>query len=530
MDENLVQILNNVQYTLGELKLQRKYLTTKVLLTRIILLWRMLVKFLIDTNIYIPLEPASFDNLDAATPEVSKFLRLTSEAGHQVYVHPNMRLDFQRDVNENRRRLREILFVKYPCLPNPPSISSKLANILGHAEPGSNDWVDHHLLAALEADAVDYLVSEDLDLHRKAARLSLQARVATVDEAISIIQSLFDITPPPPPAVQATVPHELNEHEPIFESFRRDYPNFDSWLRKCKREHRQTWVIRVDGSLAAICIVKQEESLGYDKKGKILKICTFKVSEKYSGLRYGELLLKTIFDYAQDNKYEWIYITVFDKYKNLIDLLQDFGFQDEGNRTELGEIILTKPMKFSEADRDSMEPLAFNIRYGPFAAKVKDVPSFVIPIQPRYHQLLFPEAEKQVELWPGAHPFGNSIRKAYLSNAPIRTVTPGANLFFYRSQDIHSITVLCVVEDTLVSSRPNEIARFVGKRTVYKFSEIEEMCQRETLAILFRQSRILEHPITLTELISKGILSAAPQSILRVTGEALEWLQNRLGE
>ncbi len=87
-----------------------------------------------------------------------------------------------------------------------------------------------------------------------------------------------------------------------------------------------------------------------------------------------------------------------------------------------------------------------------------------------------------------------------------------------------------VVEDTLVSSSPIEIARYVSKRTVYTYSEIEKMCHREVLAILFRQSRILKRPITIEELKVNGIVSAAPQSIITIQKEASEWIQTRITE
>jgi len=487
------------------------------------------VKFLIDTNVFIPLEPTALTDIEAGTPGAIEFSRLISKAQHQLYVHPVACMDIRRDVDEDRRKLRELLFEKYPCLPDPPALSVELENILGHAKPDTNDWVDHHLIASLKADAVDFLVTEDRMLHTKAARLNLQDRVATVAEAISIVQDLFDMTTTPPLAVQSVMAHTLNETDPIFQSFYEDYPGFDKWLGKCKREHRHAWVIEVGKQcLAGVCIIRQEQSTNFGLAGKILKISSFKVSEEHSGFRLGELLLKAIFDYAALNRYNWVYITVFEKYGGLTRLLEDFGFQDIDSRTELGEIIFTKQMSFTEADRESLDSLAFNIRYGPFAMKFKSVPTFVVPIRPLYHRLLFPEAERQLELMPGAHPFGNSIRKAYLSNASIRTITPGANLLFYRSEDIHSVTSLGVVEDTFVSSSPTEIARYVGKRTVYKFAEIEALCQREVLAILFRQSRILENPIIIDELIANGVFSAAPQSIVTVPEEAVKWIQTQL--
>ena len=265
-------------------------------------------------------------------------------------------------------------------------------------------------------------------------------------------------------------------------------------------------------------------------KGRVLKICSFKVSEEYNGFRYGELLLKTIFNHAIVNRYDWIYITMFEKYGDLINLFEDFGFQNMNLKTEIGELIFSKPMSFSKKDHDSFDSLYFNVRYGPFALKIKGIPAYIVPIKPRYHRLLFPELEKQLELQPGYHPFGNSIRKAYLSKALIRTITPGSNIFFYRSADVHSVMSIGVVEDTLVSSSPTEIARYVGKRTVYTFSEIEKICQNEVLAILFRQSRILGIPITLKELKENGVLAAAPQSIVTIPKEVLDWVQLRINE
>jgi hypothetical protein len=53
---------------------------------------------------------------------------------------------------------------------------------------------------------------------------------------------------------------------------------------------------------------------------KILKICTFKVGEKYQGEKFGELLLKQVLWFAQHNKYDLAYVTVYPKQAFLIDL------------------------------------------------------------------------------------------------------------------------------------------------------------------------------------------------------------------
>lgn len=441
-------------------------------------------------------------------------------------MHPAALADIKRDTDTSRRALRELLFNKYPLLPNPPPITPQMEAVLGATTPDEQDWVDHQLIVALYSDAVDYLITEDRGLRRKATRLELQHRVATIPEAISILRDLFDTTPRPPPAVEALKAHALDTSDPIFDSFRQDYQDFDAWLRKCKREHRQTWVIKAGGSsLAGLAIVKREEPGEFGLPGKVLKLASFKVSEQYNGFRFGELLLKPVFDYARTNRYTCIYVTVFQKHSSLISLLEDFGFQELGAKTQKEELVLVKHLSFTKDDIASLDPLTFNIRYGPFAVKLPDTAAFAVPITPKYHRLLFPDAEPQLSLIPRLQPFGNSIRKAYLCNAKTRQITPGCNLFFYRSKDARGFTCLAVAEDTVVSKSPSEIARCVGKRTVYTFREIQHMCQHDVLAVLFRQSRILNPPLTLKELTQHGVLTSPPQSVVKISEEGVRWLQ-----
>jgi len=493
------------------------------------------VKFLLDTNIFIPLEPTSFDDIEEGTGLASELLRLFASSAHQHYIHPAISKDIGRDTDLKRKALRQILLKKYPELPEPPPIPSQMESSLGQVLPDTNDWVDHQLLAAVTQDAVDFLVTEDVGIHRKAKKLGISDRVATIPTAISIIHGLFDTVPPELPAVQATKAHLLNKEDPIFESLRADYGSeFDGWLVKCKREHRDTWIVMGNQSdYAAIMIVNQEQDPKYRNhgmSGKILKLCTFKVSEKYNEQKYGELLLKTIFEYSRRNQYEWLFLEVFPKQEHLIGYLEDFGFEKTGGKSDKGEFVLSKPMVVDESDRTTMEALPFHVRYGPYEAKISNNLCFAIPIKPAYHRLLFPELEKgQIDLFAGRTPFGNSIRKAYLCHAQSRQICPGAYLLFYRSHDKQAVMVTGVAEKTLVSDNPDTISRFVGKRTVYGFEEITEFCgKREVLVILFRKSRELEPPIGVDELTENRVLARAPQSIVSIQEGALPWLEQRI--
>jgi len=45
------------------------------------------MNFLIDTNIVIPMEPASGKDLDVNTPLALEFHRLASKSGNNLFVH-----------------------------------------------------------------------------------------------------------------------------------------------------------------------------------------------------------------------------------------------------------------------------------------------------------------------------------------------------------------------------------------------------------------------------------------------------------
>jgi hypothetical protein len=136
--------------------------------------------------------------------------------------------------------------------------------------------------------------------------------------------------------------------------------------------------------------------------------------------------------------------------------------------------------------------------------------------------------EEQQPLVPGEHPSGNSIRKAYLCHSPTRVLPPGSVAAFYRSQDLQALTCIGVVEQTLRSSNPDEIAATVARRTVYTYDQIKQMCSSEILVILFRQSLRFNPPIRLKVLVDEGVLKDAPMSVTKLGEQAREWIKNRI--
>ncbi len=459
---------------------------------------------------------------------MSEMFRLASKAKWNLFYHPCIKADFERDKDTERVKLRTELLSKYHELSNAPYLSVDSPEEL-KAEKNSNDWVDGNLLLAVVKNAVDILVTDDLEIHKKAVKLNVGNRVKTSVEILQELKDFYEVIPPPPPAVVSCKAHVLNDKDPIFDSLRADYaPKFDDWLIKIKRDQRDCFVIYGEGeALAAFCIIKPEDQNEYGLQGKTLKLSTFKVSDKYSRQRFGELLLKPVFDFLFENNYDHAYVTVLPKYPELMEYLRGFGFEDSGHKTTLGEVVLVKRFKFSQQEQDAMLPLEFNRLFGPWLTKFDGNKSYLIPIQPQFHEMLFPELRVQ-SAWLPEKPCGNSIRKAYLSNSKIKKMRPGDNVFFYRSGDTKAITALGIIEDIKFATDADEIMEYVGDRTVYSFVDIQKLCEQQVLAIKFRRVMFFESPIAYTELKANGVLSGAPQSILEIKGEGLTWITSRI--
>lgn len=239
----------------------------------------------------------------------------------------------------------------------------------------------------------------------------------------------------------------------------------------------------------------------------------------------GSCCSKALFEFMYTNDYEAAFVEVYEKHADLIELFQDFGF-DRVAVNDRGEWAMAKALKPTE---EKLDPLEFHVRFGPRHLAAQEADLLIVPVQPRYHQLLFPDAERQLALTAESHPFGNSIRKAYLCHSPKKSITPGSTLLFYRSHDRKAATIVGVAETMLASTDPDAIARFVGRRTVYTYEQIRSMAaQGRVLALLFRQSRILQPDWPLDLLKRSGILRGPPQSITAIPKERSSWVVQQL--
>lgn len=135
--------------------------------------------------------------------------------------------------------------------------------------------------------------------------------------------------------------YELDITDSFFDSLKQDYADFESWFKKKQAANAMAYVTESCGKLTSFLMLKIENKsenymdfLHPFKPAKRLKISTLKVMD--TGKRIGEMFIKIIFKKAVEEQVDEIYITIFDKYKNLIDLLESYGFKKYTKKKTLG--------------------------------------------------------------------------------------------------------------------------------------------------------------------------------------------------
>lgn len=448
------------------------------------------MNILLDTNIIIPLEDTN-RILDSSYAEARK---LSAEQQHCLFVHPMQIDDVNRDKNHERKKIVLSRLNQYSKIENPPILTNQECVQLGLSESNDNDRVDNNLLFALYRGAVHMLITNDEIIHKKATKIGIQDKVYRLEQWLIFLKKYSNCPVTQTySGVKECFLYEIDKKQPFFDSLRLAYSGFDEWYQKCAEDQRKCWCIEDDNSeVAAICIYKHEKDeklvdYGDVTSGSILKLCTFKVSERARGKKLGERLLYIAFDYCVKNNFDWVYMhTVGKEQKTLVGLCEEYGFSLFGKYKD--DDVYIKPMKFK---RDGMKGIDSSIRYYPYYNDDDFVQKFIIPIQSKFHEDLFPDfSELKGSLFEHDQNLfstqGNTIKKAYLCHSKIQTIHKGDVVMFYRSHDRKSIQCVGIVEKVFFSDKIEEVFPTVSKRTVYSYSELNEILKRKTLVILFR--------------------------------------------
>lgn len=485
------------------------------------------LRFLLDTNILIPLQ----DSFIALKPNLANFVRLANQGGHQLLYHPASEADIRRDTDLARRKRTLVRLTQYTRLQAGPACP------WNNGATSVNDACDNEILYALESDAAHALVTEDQKLHAKARLRGLGERVFNIQSAEDWLSRLHEPTQVVLPNIQDVELHTLTAMlgDHFFDSLRGTY-DFDDWFREKAREGRKAWIYRTQdiGPPSAICIYTEQHDEVINDDGDYLpnsslKLCTFKVGEEVRGRKIGELFLRAAFMYATDQRCEHIFIHANPSgQEHLIALLEDFGFANAG--VYQGDLVYVKQHPIDAPAMD-IPPFEYVKRFYPHYRDDIGVQKFIVPIQPRYHRILFPDFESPGGALPVDHPqthVGNAIKLAYLCHALSNQVRSGDVILFYRSHDMKAITTMGIVEHFETSTSASDIARLVSRRTVYSQQDIVEMAERPTKVILFRLIEHLPNRVTYNWLKHNHVRGPI-QSIRSITDESFSRILRAAG-
>jgi ribosomal protein S18 acetylase RimI-like enzyme len=507
-------------------------------------------KFLIDTNVVIGLE----DHRPTQKP-FAELTRRCSEHGIRLFVHAANFSDVERDRDTDRRMITLAKLGKFERLA--PMVERHEAELRTRlAGPiDANDESDLRLLAAIHASAVDFLISEDLDLHRRAVRLGLGNKTLTVNDALEWLQQTFQPKEVVLPFIESKKVYQLDVADPIFESIRSQYRSFDGWFEKCRREHRDCWTVEVHKKLAGLVIRKNESSKEAQTKNqgeKVLKICTFKLAEEYRGQKFGEHLLKQILWFAQRNEYDVVYLTAFPDQRTLIELLSFFGFQITETLAS-GEYRMERIVAKGDTERfASLQPFEFHRKFYPRFFDGPQIKKYYIPILPAYHAKLFPEISfaPELPLFPrenfgeliahgsvGNRIPGNTIRKVYLCRAQNKSLRPGDMLLFYMSKNTNyalsqCLTTIGIVERISSGASLQDLILLTAKRSVFSEAELSALQRsrnKPVMIIDFSLAGHFEPSVPIAELQETGVIGAhPPQSISEIPDIVYSRLKSHL--
>ena len=456
-------------------------------------------------------------------PSLANFVRLAGVGGHQLLYHPASKTDIDRDKDIQRRKRTLARLQQYTKLEGTPSSPSNTA------QTSANDACDNDILHALECSAVHALVTEDKEIHTKARQAGFGDCVYNIQTAEDWLRRLHEPAEVHLPNIEDVPMYSLTSqlNTPLFDSLRYSYDtperSFNKWFLDKAQTGRKAWIARTEqGSIEAICIyAMQTNEVINDAKeslqGLSLKLCTFKVGEQIRGQKIGELFLKAAFRFATDNRCENIFVHTSDDQFYLLELLSDFGFQRRGMYGT--DIMLVKAHPSSPPNAD-IPALEYAKLYFPHYRKDASVQKFLVPIQPQYHQILFPELARQRQLFSANSVAGNAIKQAYLCKAPSNQVHVGDIVLFYRSKDEMAVTSIGVVERYETHTEATKIMQLVSRRTVYSQSEIESMTSKPVRVMLFRLVGHFNNPIPLASLKHDANLSGKFMSITKISDDS----------
>jgi len=441
------------------------------------------MRILLDTNILIHREATI-----VVHQSIGDLFNWLDRLEYKKCVHPVSIDEIQQYKDERIRKSFLTKINSYHILKTLAPLASEIKTLM-ERDATVNDLNDSKILNELFAERVDFLITEDQGIFRKAEQLGIAERVFTIESFIekAVVENP-ELIEYPVPSVKKALFGNVDPQDSFFDSLRQAYPDFDRWFTRKSEE--EAYICLSGNQIVGFLYLKVEGPRepyadiypSFQPKRR-LKIGTFKTAS--IGYKLGERLLKIVFDNAIKQKVDEIYVTVFPnsmECERLITLLKEFGFFLHGKKCNSygNEDVYVRNMT---PHFNPDEPkLTF-----PFMSRSRRV--FLVAIYPEYHTSLFPDSILKTESpsdFVEHEPHRNAIRKVYISRAYCRDLRRGDILVFYRTADqkpalYHSVvTTLGLVENVHTEIRDEKhFIDLCRKRSVFSNDELRKWWHKQ---------------------------------------------------
>jgi predicted nucleic acid-binding protein len=412
--------------------------------------------------------------------DIGRLFRWIDKLRYEKCIHEVTINEISKMQDIKSREAFRIKMESYHRLPTVAPLKPEVETISRGYDTTENDRNDTVLLNEVFSGRVDFLITEDRTIRKKASELGIDDKIFTIDEFLE------KVTAENPEQLDYRIPSvkkeyfgNINLQDEFFDSFKEDYDGYEKWFNR--KADETAYVCKSDDRVVAILYLKLEpESEPYSDitprftAKRRLKIGTFKV--QLNGFKLGERLLKIVFDNALHLSVDEIYVTIFHKrieQIRLINLLKDFGFHYHG----IKESSSGKEEVYAR-DFSRKTSLTFPKTTYPFMSKTAR--KFLVPIYPEYHTKLLPDSILKTESpfdFVEHEPFRNAISKVYVSRSLNRDLKIGDIIIFYRTGGYYKsvVTTLGIVENICTSI--NDQRHFIDlcrKRSVFTDDELKK--------------------------------------------------------
>jgi predicted nucleic acid-binding protein len=482
------------------------------------------MKVLLDTNILIHREANKIVN-----NEIGTLFNWIDRLRYEKWIHPLSISEIKKHIDKNVVETFEAKLKNYNILRTLAKETPEIIKIRSQFDKSENDEIDSSLIKELYSKRVDYLITEDRKIHEKANALGISERIFTIDSFLEKVTienpslSEYEVL-----SIRKVYFGDVNLDDPFFDSFKEDYPGFETWFNKKANEEAYICLSEKEDVLAFLYVKKETAEENYADIKPIfasktrLKIGTFKVIS--NGFRLGERFLKIVFDNALKNKVNEVYVTIFDKreeHARLIGLFLDWGFNYYGEKINPygNEKIYIK--NFHPVPDKNNPKKTF-----PFISLNDGRRFFIVPIYPKYHTELLPDSilntESPKEFIENS-PHRNAIQKVYISRSLKRELRPGDVIVFYRTAEngrlahyTSVVSTIGIVENKIDNiSNAIEFINLCRKRSVFSDSGLKKFWdynpKSRPFIVNFLYIYSFPKRLNLNTLINLGVITNAPR-------------------